>query len=94
MQRINRSSLQCNRAGFGLNRKWLLGLATVALIAGIAFNWSWLVAVGVAPLLVGILPCAAMCALHLCSRKSGTGASSETHRTRDRPVSDVVAADR
>ncbi len=74
MQSIDRSqsSLQCNRAGFRVNRKWLLGLAAVALIAGVVFNWSWLVAAGVAPLLVGILPCAAMCGLHLCSRKSGT----------------------
>ena len=96
MQNIDhsQSSLQCNRAGFNLNRKWLLGLAAVALIAGVAFNWSWLVAAGVAPLLVGILPCAAMCALHLCSRKSGTGVPVEAHQIRDRPASDVVAADR
>ena len=96
MQRINRSqsSLQCNRPGFNLNRKWLLGLAAVALIAGVAFNWSWLVAAGVAPLLVGTLPCAAMCALHLCSRKSGSDAPREVLQTRDRLASDVIAADR
>ena len=53
--------VQCNRAGFSLNRKLLLGLvAAVALIAGVALNWSWLVAAGFVPLLVGILPCAVM----------------------------------
>ena len=96
MQSMDRSqsSMQCNRAGFDLNRKWLLGLAAVALMAGVAFNWSWLVAAGVAPLLVGTLPCAAMCALHLCSRKSCTDAPGEVLQTRDRLASDVIAAER
>jgi hypothetical protein len=95
MQRNDRSqsSLQCNRRGLGLNRKWLLGVAAVALIAGVAFNWSWLAAAGIAPLLIGILPCAAMCALHLCSKKS-SGVPREAPATQGRPAPDIVAADR
>ena len=83
MTTVNRSQspLQCNRAAFSLNRKLLLGLAVVALIAGVAFNWSWLVAVGVAPLLLGILPCAVMCALGLCSMKRGRSDSPAADQT-------------
>jgi len=50
-----------------LGGRWgLLAVAAAAIVAGLAFNWSWLVAIGVAPLVIGILPCAAMCALGLC----------------------------
>jgi hypothetical protein len=50
-----------------LGRRWgLLAVAVLMLVAGVAFNWSWLVAAGVAPLILGVLPCAAMCALGLC----------------------------
>jgi len=92
VENVNRlqSPQQCNRAGFGMNRKWLLGLAAVALIAGVGFNWSWLVAAGIAPLLVGILPCAAMCALHLCSKKSGAVDPGQADQQQRRGV----AADR
>ena len=88
----SKSSLQCNRGRFQPERKWLLGFAAAALIAGVAFNWGWIVAVGVAPLLVGILPCAAVCALHLCS--SGADVSGKVLQTRDRPASDIITADR
>ena len=49
------------------NRFGLLAIA--ALILGLAAysNWGWLVAAGLAPLLLSIAPCAAMCALGLCS---------------------------
>ena len=56
-------------------RRGLIALAIVALILGGALGWNWLVAIGIAPLLLGLLPCAAMCALGLCmhrmSRRSG-----------------------
>lgn len=65
----------------------------MSLIAGVAFNWSWLAAAGIAPLLIGILPCAAMCALHLCSKKSSV-VPGEEHATQGRPAPGVVAADR
>ena len=56
----------------GSRRFWLV-LVAVAVVAAAAFNWSWLVAVGVAPLLLTLLPCAAMCALHLCTSKGADG---------------------
>jgi hypothetical protein len=62
--------------------KYWLVLGAVALIAGLAFNWSWLVAAGAAPVVLSILPCLAMCALHLCANKgvdgSCTGRRAET----------------
>jgi hypothetical protein len=63
--------------------RWgLLTVAVVAIVAGLAFNWSWLVAAGVAPLIIGVMPCAAMCALGLCMMGMGrkgavTGQSSD-----------------
>jgi hypothetical protein len=55
-----------------LGGRWgLLAVAAAAIVAGFAFNWSWLVAVGVAPLIIGVLPCAAMCALGLCMMGMG-----------------------
>jgi hypothetical protein len=47
----------------------LLLLAGLAIAGGLAFKWSWLVAAGIAPVIVGLLPCAAMCALGLCMPK-------------------------
>ena len=61
-----------SRLILGSGRFWLV-LMAVAVVAGAAFNWSWLVAVGVAPLLLTLLPCAAMCALHLCTSKGADG---------------------
>ena len=62
--------------------KYLFLLAAVALIAGVAFNWGWLVAAGAAPLVLSVLPCLAMCALHLCANNgadgSCTGRGAET----------------
>src|SRR6266852_6891548 len=46
-----------------------LVLIGLALVVGGALNWHWLVAAGLLPIIVGLLPCAAMCALHLCSGK-------------------------
>ncbi len=49
----------------------LLIVAAAAVLAGLWLNWSWLVAIGVAPLAIGILPCAATCALGLCIVQKG-----------------------
>jgi hypothetical protein len=62
----------------GGGRFWLV-LVAVAVVAGSAFNWSWLVAIGAAPLLLTLLPCTAMCALHLCTSK-GAGNSCTGER--------------
>ncbi len=52
-------------------RRGFAVLAALLLVAGLALNWGWLVAVGVAPLLLAFLPCAAMCALGLCTMGKG-----------------------
>ena len=63
----------------GSRRFWLV-LMAVAVVAAAAFNWSWLVAVGVAPLLLTLLPCTAMCALHLCASKSAGSSCTGEHQ--------------
>jgi hypothetical protein len=68
-----------SRLILGSRRFWLV-LAAAAVVAGAAFNWSWLVAVGVAPLLLTLLPCAAMCALHLCASKSAGSSCTGEHQ--------------
>jgi hypothetical protein len=60
-------------------RSWKLWLvfAAVAVAAGAAFNWSWLLAAGTVPLLLAVLPCLAMCALHLCANKRADGSCAD-----------------
>ena len=62
------------------SRFGLLAIAAVALGIGAYSSWGWLVAAGIAPLLLTFAPCAAMCALGLCSMggksKSPTDAAS------------------
>lgn len=53
------------------DRRVLIGIAAVVLVAAATLNWGWLVAIGVAPLLLAMAPCAAMCALGLCTMGSG-----------------------
>jgi hypothetical protein len=57
------------------SRLGLLSIGGVVVVAGIGLNWGWLVAIGVAPLIVGMLPCAAMCALGLCMMQMGRNGS-------------------
>lgn len=71
-------SLSCSSTRFRPSGKLLLALAAIALIVGAAFNWNWLVAAGIVPLLLGILPCAIMCGLGLCSMKMGRSGSKTT----------------
>ena len=68
-----------SRLILGSRRFWLV-LAAAAVVAGAALNWSWLVAVGVAPLLLTLLPCTAMCALHLCASKSAGSSCAGEHQ--------------
>jgi hypothetical protein len=54
------------------NRRLLLAVAILALVAGAALNWGWLVALGIAPVLLSLLPCALMCALGVgCMKMMG-----------------------
>ena len=48
------------------NRRVLLIVGAVVLLAGIGLNWGWLVAAGIAPILLSTLPCLVMCGLGLC----------------------------
>jgi hypothetical protein len=78
-----RDLLQAARYYLG-GRRTLTVLAIAAIAGGLALNWSWLVAAGLAPLVLALLPCAAMCALHLCM-KPGGGAHCKTGAARDEP---------
>lgn len=67
-----RDLLQAARYYLGSERA-LTVLAIVAIAGGLALNWSWLVAAGLAPLVLALLPCTAMCALHLCMKPGADG---------------------
>ncbi len=57
-----------NTARYALgNRFGLLAAAALVLGFGAYFNWGWLVAAGIAPVLLRVAPCAAMCALGMCT---------------------------
>lgn len=51
----------------------LLGIVAI----GMVFNWGWFVAAGLAPIILGILPCAAMCAMGLCMQPGKEGSCSK-----------------
>jgi hypothetical protein len=60
------AGLRCYLRG----RRILWLIAAAAFAAGLMLRWNWLVAAGVAPIIVGLLPCAAMCALGFCAFKA------------------------
>ncbi len=53
---------------------WLAAAIGLGLFSG----WSWLVAAGLSSIVLGLLPCAAMCALGLCGGSSGKKCSDKT----------------
>ncbi|TXH38904.1 MAG: hypothetical protein E6Q98_01525 [Rhodospirillaceae bacterium] len=56
------------------NRRVILMIGIVAVAVGLYMKRDWLITAGVAPVIVGLLPCAAMCALGLCmGGKKGGG---------------------
>jgi len=57
-------------------RNGLIAAAVLIIGDGMILNWDWLTVAGLAPLILGILPCAAMCALGLCANKMMGGKSS------------------
>src|SRR6266852_4484066 len=66
-------------ARYHLGNRWvLLGLGSLAVIAGLSFGgWAWLVAAGLAPIILSVLPCLVMCGLGLClACRSGTTQST------------------
>ncbi|SFO68289.1 hypothetical protein SAMN03159463_02670 [Mesorhizobium sp. NFR06] len=76
-------------------RRGLIAAGVAIAVASLAFNWSFLVAAGIAPVLLGLLPCAAMCALGLCMNRM-TGRSGSAGELSPRDCADdpkVLSAD-
>lgn len=49
-----------------------------AIGSGLFLGWSWVVAAGLSSIVLGLLPCAAMCALGLCGGSSGKKCSDKS----------------
>ena len=75
---------------FRLGTRGLIVLLIAAVGAGVVLDWKWLVAVGVAPILLSVLPCAAMCAIGVCSMG---GQNSSCSKKQDAPGSNQVSQD-
>ena len=58
-------------------RAGVIAWLAVALGLGLFFGWSIIVAAGLSALVLGLLPCAAMCALGLCAGSSGKKCSGD-----------------
>lgn len=84
---LGRAVLNATRYYLG-NRRVLLILGAVVLLAGIGLNWGWLVAAGIAPILLSTLPCLVMCGLGLCMM----GRSCEKKSAPSADVKDAVAS--
>lgn len=64
-------------------RGGLLVLGGIVVTLGVGLNWSWLAAAGITPILVGLLPCAAMCAIGLCLPRLMRANAAEQTTPRD-----------
>src|SRR5712691_6375556 len=84
-----RDLLRAARYYLGGRRAWI-ALGMIVIAGGFVLNWHWLVAAGVAPLVGTLLPCAAMCALHLCMNSGGGDCKS---RKVDHPTPRRAQAD-
>jgi hypothetical protein len=62
---LRRDLLQAVRYYVRGRSAWI-ALAALGAGGGFVLNWNWLVAAGFAPLLGVLLPCLAMCGIHLC----------------------------
>ncbi|CCV08364.1 conserved hypothetical protein [Mesorhizobium metallidurans STM 2683] len=81
-QALPSRDVQSFRRALG-GRRGLIAAGAAIAAAGLAFNWSWLVAAGIAPVLLGLLPCAAMCALGLCMNRMTSGSCSAENVARE-----------
>lgn len=70
----------------------LLGIAAIAVTAGLALNWSWLVAAGLAPILLSTLPCLVMCAFGVCMMCRSGDKDAVAQRTSDTAGTTTMAA--
>jgi hypothetical protein len=77
-------------ARYYLGNRWaLLGLGSLAVIAGLSFGgWGWLVAAGLAPVILSVLPCLVMCAFGICMM----GRSDKSQSTASRDATDVATS--
>ncbi len=83
-----------------LGNRWaLLGLGSLAVIAGLSFGgWGWLVAAGLAPVILSTLPCLVMCAFGVCmmgrsNKSKSTAPRDETDAAIPLSVADVAKRD-
>ncbi len=80
-------------ARYHLGNRWvLLGLGSLAVIAGLLFGgWAWLVAAGLAPVILSVLPCLVMCAFGICMMgRSDKSQSTAPHDATDATTSSAV----
>src|SRR5216683_5494207 len=80
-------------ARYYLGNRWaLLGLASLAVIAGLSFGgWGWLVAAGLAPIILSTLPCLVMCGLGVCMMcRSGPKQTAASHDVTDTSTSSAA----
>lgn len=68
-------------------RPALIRAAVAAAGGGLWFGWPWLAAAGVAPILLSLAPCAAMCAIGLCTMKACSKTGTAATDTAPAPVS-------
>ena len=94
MESIDNKAVKPSKAQQAVNAVWPLFnsrnkriIAILAIVAlGMYLNWGWFVAVGLAPLVLGVLPCAAMCALGLCmghGRKNSCSTNKQQSDSKD-----------
>ena len=91
MESIDNKAVKPSKAQQAVNVVWPLInsrnkqiIAIMAILAlGMYLNWGWFVALGLAPLVLGVLPCAAMCALGLCMGHGGKSSCSTKNQDPD-----------
>jgi hypothetical protein len=74
------------------NRSVLIALAVVAVVGGAILTWSWPVAIGVAPIMPSLLPCATMCAIGLCTMRSGNRTCGDDAKRENADPDTLLAA--
>lgn len=93
LTRPSRTAELAGRLGrYFTGRTGLLVLGGTAATLGLGLNWSWLAAAGITPIIVGLLPCAAMCALGLCMPRLMKANANEQAASSDTPLSEVPAS--
>lgn len=74
------------------SRRGLLVIGGIAVTLGIGLNWGWLATAGITQVLIGLLPCAATCALGLCLPRLMRPPADEQSASRDVSLDEVPAS--